>query len=101
MLGFAVVAPLPFLAGQHTAHLAQHIDAGHLAKAQRLHKVMHGVHAQLVRQRIKIGITGLDNRAAHVHDAAALVLWAAKTMAAKHVKAGVIDQRCGLARAGL
>ena len=40
VFGLAVVAPLPFLAGQDTTHFSLHVDSGTLPKAKGLHKVV-------------------------------------------------------------
>ena len=100
VFGLAVVAPLPFLAGQDTAHFSLHVDSGNLPKAKGLHKVVHSVYAQLIGQGIEVGVAGLHNRPAHVHDAATLVFRAAKSVAAEHIKAWIVNQRVGLTRAG-
>ena len=50
LLGFFEVAALPGLVGQHAANLAMNVDTGDLAKAKRLHEVVHGFHAHLIGQ---------------------------------------------------
>src|SRR5207249_2621987 len=76
-------------------HFAVDVDAGDLAKAQGLHEVVHGIHTQLVGQRVKIHVAGFHDGAVHVHNAAALVFGTAEAPAAKHVEAGVVDQSGG------
>ena len=63
--------------------------------------VVDQVHAHLVGQRVEVDVARLDDGAAHVHDAAALVLRAAEAVAAEHEEAGVVDQRRRRALAGV
>ena len=92
---------LPFLAGQHTTHFAVDIDAGDLPKAQRLHEVVHRVDAELVGQRVVVHIARFDDAAVHVHRAQTAVAVAAKGVAAKGPRAGVVDGDGGRALATL
>ena len=50
LLSFFICLALPSLARQHTGQLAVNVDAGDLAKTQRCHEVVHGIHTQLVGQ---------------------------------------------------
>ena len=56
LLCFFVGFTLPGLAGQHTGQLAVDVNTGDLPKAKRLHEVVHGVHAQLVGQRVVVHV---------------------------------------------
>ena len=96
-----VIVAFPILAGQHATHFTKDIDAGDLAKAQRLHEIVHGVHTHFIGQRVEVRVAGLDDGAVHVHRASALVLRTAKTVSAKHVKTGVVDDGSGRARSKL
>ena len=95
-----VILAFPLLAGQDAAHFPVDVDAGMLPKAQGLHEVMHGVYPQLIGERIEVDVARLHDGTPHVHDAALLVLGAAKTVTAKHVETRVIDQGLWRARAG-
>ena len=88
------------MVGQHAAHLAVDVYAGDLAEAQRLHEVVHGVHAQVVGQRVVVHIAGLDDAQVHVHRAQSVAM-AAELVAAVTPHAGVVGHLAGLALAQL
>ena len=101
LLGLFIGFPFPFLAGQHAAHLAVDVNARNLPKTQGLHEVMHGIHPQLIGQRVVVHVARLDNGFVHVHRPEAMVAVAAKSMVAKGVVGIVLNDRCARSLAGL
>ncbi|EWS63023.1 hypothetical protein Y695_03745 [Hydrogenophaga sp. T4] len=99
LLGPLVAAALPVRAGQHAAHLALEVEAGDLAKAQRFHEIVHGVHAHFIGQRVVVGVARLDDAAVHVDRAQATIAVAAEAVVAEHPVARVVDHGGGAAGA--
>ncbi|MNS65936.1 hypothetical protein D3C72_991280 [compost metagenome] len=94
LVGFA----LPRGAGQHTAHLAGQVDAGDLAKSQRLHEVVDRVHPHFIGQCVEVHIAGVLDGAVQVHRPQGMAR--AEGVAAKSPAAAVLDDggRRALAR---
>ena len=86
---------LPFGRRQQSCDLAIEIDAGLAAEAERGELRVDQVDPHLVGQGVVVDVARFDDRAAHVHDPAALVLGAAVAVAAKYEEARVVDQRAG------
>ena len=91
---------LPFLARQDAAQLAAQVDAGNLAKAERLHEVVNKVDAHLVGERIEIDVARQLDSAPHV-DAAQIAFRAAEAVTGKVVIAGVVHDHVRPTLAGL
>ena len=96
LLGALVGLALPLRTRQNAAHLAQHVDTGDLAKAERLHEIMDGLHTHFMRQRIVVNVAGHDDAAAQVDGAQRMA--AAEAVIAIHPVAGVINGGGRIAR---
>ena len=91
LLGVFEAVALPSLAGQYAAHFTAHVDARELAKTQRFHEIVDGVHAHFVGQRVVIGVARLDDAFVQIHRTHGRLAVAAKAVVAEHPIARVVD----------
>ena len=94
-----VIIALPFRAGQDAAHFAGQVDAGALAKTQRLHEIVDHIHPHVIGQRVVIHVARQHNRSHHVHRPKPGIAVAAESVAAIRPRACVVDDGTGTALA--
>ena len=98
LLGPLVGGALPVGRRQHAARFARDVDAGDLAKTQRLHEVVDGVDTHVVGQLVVVHVAGLDDAAVQIDRAQRVAR--AEGVAGKRPRAAVHDGGAGAALAG-
>src|SRR5688572_4888228 len=92
MLRSLVRLTLPGGRRQHAGPFVFQIDAGKLAKAERLHEVMNRIDTEVIGQDVVVGITGDDDRLVHVDETMAADLVVAEPVVAEPEKAWIADR---------